>query len=292
MYGRDAHVTCPTPEAAARFLARRALETLVFLTRASNVFAARVAVLAVRPEDVEEVVTKAERGEEKKKDVKGKRPVTNVSRTGLDDIHEEGDLTAVGADAAPLVLLRMLCSHLFEPHSTHIELALGALLSVLSATKRERERFTREWKDAVGGDATLFIPEDEEEEKWQNGDGTTKKGENHVPKSQKISNALEPWRMGFLPGLNTAGNKKQKEAPLGGLKPLSSSVLRSAISSAPPSVLRALASLVARDALTHHAQTKAAEAVRYLAITAPEARAPLAAAFAAATTGILGFMCL
>ena len=50
---------------------------------------------------------------------------------------------------------------------------------------------------------------------------------------------------------------------------------------APPSTTRALARLVARDALTSGAQTKAFDLVKTLAAAAPEARAPLAAAFAA-----------
>ena len=59
LFGRDAHATCPTPEAAARWVARRALETLTYLTRASHVFASRVALVAVRESDVVETVARA-----------------------------------------------------------------------------------------------------------------------------------------------------------------------------------------------------------------------------------------
>jgi hypothetical protein len=145
LYGRDAHVTCPSPEAAARFLARRALETLVFLTRSSNVFAARVAVLAVTAGDVAEAVDKATSLSATKsvKDTKGKKPVVTPfsSSNSLATTSEEGDADATGPGAAPLVLLSLLGSPAFEPHAQHVELALSALLSVLAAMKVRSARF-------------------------------------------------------------------------------------------------------------------------------------------------------
>ena len=294
LFGRDAHATCPTPEAAARWVARRALETLVYLTRASHVFASRVALVAVTEADVAEAVARA-------------APISfdqtfdshdaDGEDDGVPDAREEGDPGAVSSDAGPLVLLRLLGSPAFESHAALVELALASLLSVLTASKKERERLARDWRcTRLGGHEP-----------------------GAKPRGERRSDALEPWRLGFDARAGASSFKKKdpsddgkgkgaavaavaseepdstkpsgsdSQAPvappsaptLGGLRPLSSAAIRRAVAAAPPSTTRALARLVARDALTSGAQTKAFDLVKTLAAAAPEARAPLAAAFAA-----------
>ena len=343
LFGRDAHATCPTPEAAARWVARRALETLTYLTRASHVFASRVALVAVRESDVVEIVARAAPVNAKKvkseegsgsaahattstltsiesvQDRKGKRPRekarlpsgsgASVSRgkeggkekdvesvraegaeteSGVPDALEEGDPGAFSSAAAPLVLLRLLGSPAFESHAALVELALASLLSVLTASKKERERLAHDWRqNATLGDA-------DGDEKSPRADKNAEK----KPRGERRSDALEPWRLGFAAAPardDRDGETKTKERgepassedkararsdrsgggvggspPLGGLRPLSSAAIRKAVLSAPPSTTRALARLVARDALTSGAQTKAFDLVRALSATAPE----------------------
>jgi hypothetical protein len=167
LFGRDAHATCPTPEAAARWVAKRALETLTYLTRASHVFASRVALVAVRESDVVETVARAkaaranesEEGEkpafattsiESVVDRKGKRPrekarkekgVESIQAEGAEtelnvpDALEEGDPGAFSSAAAPLVLLRLLGSPAFESHA-----ALGRARARVAAVRAHREQ--------------------------------------------------------------------------------------------------------------------------------------------------------
>ena len=195
------------------------------------------------------------------------------------------------------MLLRLLGSPAFESHAALVELALASLLSVLTASKKERERLARDWRcTRLGGHEP-----------------------GAKPRGERRSDALEPWRLGFDARAGASSFKKKdpsddgkgkgaavaavaseepdstkpsgsdSQAPvappsaptLGGLRPLSSAAIRRAVAAAPPSTTRALARLVARDALTSGAQTKAFDLVKTLAAAAPEARAPLAAAFAA-----------
>ena len=51
LYGRDVHVVCSKPDAAARLLAKRALETAVFLARHSAFISRRIPALAVTLSD-------------------------------------------------------------------------------------------------------------------------------------------------------------------------------------------------------------------------------------------------
>jgi hypothetical protein len=99
------------------------------LTRASHVFASRVALVAVTEADVAEAVARA-------------APISPSSDgedgedDGVPDAREEGDPGAVSSAAGPLVLLRLLGSPAFESHAALVELALASLLS---CAHREQE---------------------------------------------------------------------------------------------------------------------------------------------------------
>ena len=251
------------------------------MTRASHVFASRVALVAVTEADVAEAVARA-------------APISfdqtfdshdaDGEDDGVPDAREEGDPGAVSSDAGPLVLLRLLGSPAFESHAALVELALASLLSVLTASKKERERLARDWRcTRLGGHEP-----------------------GAKPRGERRSDALEPWRLGFDARAGASSFKKKdpsddgkgkgaavaavaseepdstkpsgsdSQAPvappsaptLGGLRPLSSAAIRRAVAAAPPST-RALARLVARDALTSGAQTKAFDLVKTLAAAAP-----------------------
>jgi E3 ubiquitin-protein ligase HUWE1 len=234
---------------------------------------------------------KGKRPREKARKEKGVETKAEGAETEVNvpDALEEGDPGAFSSAAAPLVLLRLLGSPAFESHAALVELALASLLSVLTASKKERERLAHDWRQ--NKDAS------------RDADGDAKAKADAKPRGERRSDALEPWRLGFAaaparddrdgetkaggePALRKSQGEARSErsgggAPLGGLRPLSSAAIRRAVQTAPPSTTRALARLVARDALTSGAQTKAFDLVRALSATAPEARAPLAAAFAA-----------
>jgi E3 ubiquitin-protein ligase HUWE1 len=156
LYGRNVHVICAQPDAAARLLARRALETIVFLARHSMGVARRIPALAVTAaasaeaasaDDTTDAATVA--AAEETADPKGKRPATavvvaaaRVASSGLiPDADEDGDAAADGIDSALLLLLRLLGSPAFTPHVTHLELTLQLLETILKACAVERDEY-------------------------------------------------------------------------------------------------------------------------------------------------------
>ena len=129
LYGRNVHVVCATPEAAARLLTRRALETALFLARHSTLVATRIPAVAATRADADAVVAASSR------DVV---PVKCPAR--IPNANDEGDAAASGPDAAPLLLLRALASPAFVAHAGHIELTLQLLETTLVAAVKERKR--------------------------------------------------------------------------------------------------------------------------------------------------------
>ena len=145
----------PSPIDAARLLARRALEMLLFLERHSTRIALRVPAIAVTADDAREAV-EAECGggyDRGRRDPKGKRPRRGDSPPGTGDgsgstgavvdvpeASEAGDAGADGRDSGIALLLRALASPAFVPHVGLVELILQTLETSLRFCASERRR--------------------------------------------------------------------------------------------------------------------------------------------------------
>ena len=275
LYGRNVHVVCATPEAAARLLTRRALETALFLARHSTLVATRIPAVAATRADADAVVAASSR------DVV---PVKCPAR--IPNANDEGDAAASGPDAAPLLLLRALASPAFVAHAGHIELTLQLLETTLVAAVKERKRRVEaleKHRDACDAFVRARAGSETTTEETAGVGGKP-------PKAPKLSaDAAGPSGVSkeAPEGTHTsaASNDTRAVSNPGETLPVApdatrtaASRIRASVSAARAERLRALAALLARDGLTGLAYSRVTESNRALAIIAPERRDALAAA--------------
>ena len=272
LYGRDVHVVCSKPDAAARLLAKRALETAVFLARHSAHVSRRIPALAVTSSDAADAAAAGALG--------AKSPPKFANEIGTDETVLAGnrsvllpaarpDAGSAGGDGVVALLLRCLGSTAFAPHVGHLELILQLLDATLRSSAFELDRHV----------SVLRIHrEDEEKRKKESETRGTAAEITEAPEEDAATLATDDEKKHDE---KKADEKKDDENPRPhGTEDFAVARIREALAS-DYHRLSAVATLLGRDGLTDSVYAKAADVCRALADVAPASRDALASALSA-----------
>ena len=310
LYGRDVHVVCSKPDAAARLLAKRALETAVFLARHSALISRRIPALAVTARDAAEAAAGGALGARSPDDANA-----IASDDGFTNYPADSpDADAAGGDGAIMLLLRCLGSPAFAPHVGHLELTLQLLDATLKASAFEFELHVKYLREAR---EKKIAEEKKEEEKTKKAAETnpnpgggeitaepeTGPGDDTIEGTDARALALSRMTDEALrnieldrTGMTDEERKKDDEESERLYKELSKdhgserfavSRIRESLAS-DPTRLSALAALLGRDGLTDSVYAKTADVCRAVANVAPAFRGELASALSQQVRSRLG----
>ena len=234
LFGKDVHVICAQPDAAARLIARRALETAVFMARNSSAVATRITALGVTRDAASDVVAHAA----------DPRAATGVI---LDDVGENdaADAAADGPDNALLLLLRCAGSPSFAQHVANLELTLHLVEYVLKSCNAMR-----------GVDAAAVKEDVAHAEK--------KRKEKEKSAAEAADAPPSPRKEGGPDKRHKARCTKKTQTPY--------DRVALALANAPPTTLSSLANLLGRDGQTEVTYARARSVLMLLAYVAPEYR--------------------